>query len=112
VLHGIDDATLARVYSECHFVSGLRRVEGFELPAAEGLLCGARPIFFDGPHYRAWFDTFAEFIPEAASTTWSRRSRRFSGTGARPVTDAERADAARRFDWREIARGFWDRILS
>ena len=51
-----DDKTLAKYYSQCEFVSGLRRIEGFELPVIEGLLCGARPICFDIPDYRHWFD--------------------------------------------------------
>lgn len=41
---GITDEELARYYSQSVFVSGLRRKEGFELPALEGLMCGARPV--------------------------------------------------------------------
>ncbi len=63
-IRDVSDDDLAGYYSQCLYVSGLRRGEGFEFPAAEGLLCGAKPILFDREHYRKWYDGMAEFIPE------------------------------------------------
>ena len=54
-LHGVSDHVLAEAYGRSRWVSGLRHVEGFELPALEGLACGARPVLFDRPEMRAWF---------------------------------------------------------
>jgi D-inositol-3-phosphate glycosyltransferase len=109
MIHVIDitDEQLAVWYSKCEYVAGLRRIEGFELPAAEGLLCGARPIMFDRPHYRNWFGNFAEFIPEGSRTDVAASLVRVLATPARPVTEAERKAAASLFHWPTIARGFW-----
>jgi len=63
-LGGISDARLAEIYQNAMWVSGLRHVEGFELPALEGLACGARPILFERPDMRQWYDGMADFIPE------------------------------------------------
>lgn len=104
---GINDDDLAQTYSRCRFVAGLRRVEGFEMPAAEGLLCGARPLMFNRPHYRQWFGELAEYVPEDD----------FHGTAAaiadklaapyRAVTAEEIAEAKERFDWGKLLEGFW-----
>lgn len=108
---GISDQKLAQRYSESAFVAGLRRCEGFEFPAVEGLLCGARPIMFDAPHYRQWFDGFAEFIPERDFETVVNALERLFRAGARPVTTEEREAAVERFNWRTIVGGFWDRLV-
>ena len=42
----IPDERLAGLYRATRYVSGLRFVEGFEMCAVEGLVCGARPIMF------------------------------------------------------------------
>lgn len=109
--NGMDDAALANLYSQCEFVAGLRRTEGFELPAAEGLLCGARPICFNRLHYRQWFKPWALFIPEGPREQVIDNLESLFRSGARPVTDAEREAAKKRFDWDTIITGFWDRVL-
>lgn len=108
--NGMDDDALADLYSQCEFVAGLRRTEGFELPAAEGLLCGARPICFDRRHYK-WFEPWAIFIPEGPREQVIDSLEAVFHSGARPVTEAERGAAKVRFDWNTIVTGFWRRIL-
>jgi hypothetical protein len=103
----ISDAQLARFYRRCQFVAGLRRVEGFELPAAEGLRCGARPVMFDTPHYRRWFDGLVEFVPEGPPEQLTNDLERLFREGARPVTREEAAEARWRFDWQRLCDGFW-----
>lgn len=105
--NGMDDTELAKKYSECEFVSGLRRCEGFELPVIEGLMCGARPIVFDKPHYRMWFNGLAEFIPETSRETIIEDITKLFKKGARPVSEAEIEETRRRFDWKKIVEGFW-----
>lgn len=109
---GITDSDLARRYSQSHFVAGLRRVEGFELPAAEGLLCGARPIMFDRPHYRRWFDGLAVFINEGSPDEVTDELTQIFQRGADPVTPEERMEAAERFSWQRITNGFWERLCA
>ncbi len=112
--NGISDDFLARIYGRSLWVSGLRHVEGFELPAAEGVACGARPVLFDRPETRRWYGGLAEFIPECSGAPlveiltelFSRPPRDFQ------VSLEERAEAIRRFSWPKIATEFWHRLGS
>lgn len=107
----ISDFLLADVYSRCCWVAGLRRCEGFEMPAAEGLVCGARPIMFDAPHYRQWFDGFAEFIPEGDFESVVQSIVNIFERGFQILPDALRNAAADRFNWKKIIPGFWEGVL-
>jgi len=111
---GISDAMLAGYYSQSTFVSGLRRVEGFELPVIEGLLCGARPIVFDRPEMRKWFDKLAIHIPEEPrEKVVDKLHGIFSMTQIYPVTvsDEEKQIVRERFDWEKIIMSFWSRLI-
>lgn len=112
VLHvrGISDRLLAELYSGCRYVSGLRRVEGFELPAVEGLLCGARPIMFDTPDYRRWFDGFATFVPECSPDELTDRLKSLFSAPQTPTPRAVLKEARARFSWSAFADGFWRRL--
>lgn len=110
-LLGIPDTALARCYASSDWVAGLRRIEGFELPAIEGLLCGARPVMFDEPHYTRWFAPWAVFIPEENHLRVAASLETLFRQGPEPVTVEERRAAAERFDWNRIAAGFWERAL-
>lgn len=108
---GISDRLLADVYSRTCFVAGLRRAEGFEMPAAEGLCAGARPICFDAPHYRRWFEPWAKFIPETDFDGTVDALVKVFEEGYEPLTDDERKRAKDFFDWERIATGFWEGVL-
>lgn len=108
---GIDDKTLAVQYNHCEYVSGLRRCEGFELPAVEGLFCGARPIFFDRLHYKQWFSDLGVFIPETPREQVIHNLEAIFNYGVPKVTEKEREMAIKRFNWQTILDGFWNRIL-
>lgn len=111
--HDISDEMLALRYNDCQFVSGLRRHEGFELPAAEGLLCGARPILYDQPHYRDWYHPWGEFITESDDRGATRRQlEAVFRRGVRPLTEDELRAATARFNWQTLVAEFWRRILS
>jgi acetyltransferase-like isoleucine patch superfamily enzyme len=108
----IDDIYLAALYRQCRFVSGLRRGEGFELPAAEGLLCGCRPILYDQPHYRLWYDKWGRFIPEESQeVVESALVRIFKDSLDPTVTESEIRQASERFHWESVTSRFWERIL-
>lgn len=106
----ISDSELASIYSASEFVSGLRRIEGFELPAAEGLLCGARPILFDRAHYRDWYGDSAVYIPERERQQTIENLETVFKVGVRPVSARERTAAKKRFDWQTIIGGFWGKV--
>ena len=107
--NGMDDRALAEHYSQCDFVSGLRRQEGFELPILEGLLCGARPITFDKPHYRNWFGSLVEYIPEDHGMVTENVAKLLK-KDPRPVTEAEKEEVHHKFNWETIITEFWNRL--
>jgi len=108
--HGISDEDLCRLYGRARWVSGLRYVEGFELPVIEGFACGARPIVFDRPDMRHWYNDFASFVPECSGEELVSHLCAVMGR-ARPVTQTERDAVLARFDWGTLAREFWGRLL-
>lgn len=108
---GITDEELVKGYSSSEFVSGLRRKEGFEMPVLEGLLCGARPICYNKPHYRYWFDGLAEFIPEGHPEEVIKSLETIFEAPRRAVTYKEQEWVRNRFDWKPICKGFWEHIL-
>lgn len=105
---GLDDLRLAALYGVADWVAALRTVEGFELCAAEGLSCGARPILYDREGNRHWYGGLARYIPEGRTTTEALTSL-LSGDGD-PVTRQEVTEARERFNWETIAHGFWEAL--
>jgi glycosyltransferase involved in cell wall biosynthesis len=104
--NGINDAILSQIYAQCQFVAGLRRIEGFELPAVEGLFCGARPVMFDAPHYRRWFEDLATFIPEG-DFEQVVRSLEHVLQNESGLTVEQYQLARERFDWANLVPPFW-----
>jgi glycosyltransferase involved in cell wall biosynthesis len=105
---GISDAELAFYWSQCRYVSGLRRTEGFELPALEGLACGARPVMFDREDARQWFGDHAEYIDEGGDIP--RQLDQLLRRPYRPVTAEEIAWVKETFSWQTMAEKFWARV--
>jgi hypothetical protein len=105
--NGMSDEELMVKYSQCAFVSGLRRNEGFEYPVIEGLMCGARPVCFDRPHYRQWFHDLAEFIPEGDREEVKQSLINLFLRGPRAVTPKEKEIARERFSWEKIISNFY-----
>lgn len=109
-LFAISDAHLAEVYQRARWVSGLRYVEGFELPAIEGLSRGARPIVFDRPDMRQWYEGHAVFVPECSGPPLVDALRWVFSEQPLPVTREERETVVAKFDWGIIAEGFWSAV--
>jgi D-inositol-3-phosphate glycosyltransferase len=103
---GISDNELAALYSRAQWVSGLRHGEGFELPVLEGLACGARPICFDTPTYRRWFNGHAVFVPECSGEELIGHLTTALSAQPMPVLPDE-VSTLERFDWQLVAEGFW-----
>lgn len=108
----LPDGILSSLYSQCHYVSGLRRIEGFELPAAEGLMCGARPILFNREHYKSWYGDWAEYIEEGDRQSVVDQLVELFKRPVRTVTQSERDAAATRFHWPTLVDGFLTRCLA
>lgn len=103
------DDEMRQAYNRSEYYGALRRKDGFELPAVEALLCGARPIMFDAPRFRRWFDGLADFVPETEPGRLVTNLRRLLLRGPRPVTADEMAETKNRFNWAKIIAGFWER---
>lgn len=107
------DEELANLYRQATWVSGLRHTEGFELPAAEGLACGARPICFDQPAMRHWYGDHAIYVPDCHGEALVQHlvnALRLE-INAR-VSPAERANVIRKFNWQTICSEFWQQAQS
>jgi len=109
--YDIADLDLMNLYSRTKWVSGLRHIEGFELPALEGLVCGARPVVFDREEMRQWYNGHAVFIPECHGVELVDRLTALFQTEPNPVTESERRQVLARFNWATIATDFWKRLL-
>ena len=107
---GVTDEELVYTYNQCKYVSGLRQVEGFELPVIEGLLCGARPICYDRPHYRNWFGNLVEYIPETRKEDIIYNLVEILQKEPRPVTIEEKNYVRLKFNGSSIISEFWKRI--
>lgn len=113
---GCTDSELADYYRRAYFVSGLRYVEGFEMPAVEGILCGAIPLLFDQWSQRHWFGDLANtMLPESGSkrcltnrleemfsVATHEASRNAVTRDCTLVGTAELATALARFNWASI----------
>ncbi len=62
------------------------------------------------PHYRTWFDEFAEFVPEGTFDETVEAIHQVFLKGATPVSRDERARAAERFNWESLVNEFWQHI--
>ncbi len=53
--------SLANLFNQTQYITGLRIYEGFEMACIEGAMCGATPIVFDLPSY-SYYKDFARII--------------------------------------------------
>lgn len=109
--NGIPDSELARYWSQCFYVSGLRRSEGFELPAYEGLAAGARPVMFDREDARHWLGDKAEYIQEGSDLDIVEQLAVLVNGPYRAVTADEIRWVRDQFSWEKMVRGFWERVV-
>ncbi len=107
--NGIHDVELASYWSRCEFISGLRSIEGFELPAYEGLACGARPVMFDREDAWDWMGDHAIYVKEDPATLVDQLKMVVSDR--RPVRQEEIAWVRETFDWKKLVSAFWERCL-
>lgn len=105
-----NDRTLMEHYARVRWVAALRHVEGFELPAAEGLVCGARPIVFDQPAMREWYNSFPIYVPDLSGTELISVLVDTFNNRYVPVEQHERLKARARFSWPNICGSFWSQI--
>lgn len=106
-VNSLTDNELAALYSRALWVSGLRYKEGFELPALEGLACGARPLCFDTAANRESFGDHVVYVPETTGDALVTHLADVLSQHARPVGPQELHDVTQLYDWEKLARGYW-----
>lgn len=110
-MQGVSDQVLATLYSRASWVAALRHVEGFELPALEGLACGARPIAFDQWNIKHWYGAHAYLVKDESGDALIDSLVKIMSQPFAPVTEGERKYIFGRFSWETICTGFWERLL-
>lgn len=108
----LTDEELAALYGRAAWVSGLRHIEGFEMPGIEGLAMGARPIMFRQPAIEHWYGDFAEYVEDRSGQALVDDLVKVFTGKYRAVGIAEQRDAVKRFDWEPICTGFWQRVIA
>ena len=108
--NGMSDKDLANKLSTCKYVSGLRRLEGFEIPVIESFVCGARPIVFDRTDNRNWFNDFAIFIEETNRSEIIKDLTKIFEGKYNPPTEQEIEKVKNRFNWEKIISQFWKKL--
>lgn len=108
--YNLNGEEMRTAYNEAKWVSGLRRIEGFEKPVAEGLLCGCRPICFDTPLYRHWYGDLARYVKEGTDVETFVDIFRVMKEEYAPVTDEEKELVIEKFSWKNVAGKFWERV--
>ena len=101
---------MREAYNNSLWVSGMRRIEGFEKPVCEGLLCGARPICFDTPLYRHWYGNLARYVKEGTQRETSDDIIRVMTDEYAVVTDDEKTEVRNRFGWKNVSKKFWEKV--
>ncbi len=107
----ITDDELRKVYNSCQWWASFRRKDGFEMPAVEAMMCGVRPIVFDTPNYKQWFNGLAEFVPEVDSEKLSVILKHMLKSEPKPLSPEEVIEVKNRFSWGKIIKGFWERCM-
>jgi hypothetical protein len=107
----VTDKELCEIYNDCEFVSGLRFREGFELSVIEGLACGCRPICFDLPVYRKWFEDLVCFVPHCHGPELINRIETVLRECPKQISIGEAEGIKNTFRWQNITDRFWTRIV-
>ncbi len=103
----MDDKDFSEILNATQYVSALRFIEGFELMAIEGLMCGARPIVPNDPTYD-WYREHAVTIDRNGDITSQLVN--ILKNEPTPVTEEERKMIVDRFSWNRIISDLFNKI--
>jgi glycosyltransferase involved in cell wall biosynthesis len=95
----VDAAVLAAVYRRASLVLLPSAAEGFGLPLAEALACGARVLASDLPVLREVGGPHAVFCPVGDAEAWTAAARALLEHADPPAARAARTAHAARFRW-------------
>lgn len=107
----VSTARKVAMLQRVEWVSALRKTEGFELLAVEGMLCGARPIVYNLSTYR-WYAEHAVRVPPPPGSEAFEALVNVLRRPAPVMTPAELSEVRGRFDWRTISAALFTRVRS
>lgn len=103
----LPDNELIEFLNDSEYVIALREIEGFELMAVEGLMCGARPIVYDLDTYH-WYKGHAVFIDPTKEVV--PQLIEIFKTSPKSVTSEERKIIVEKFGWANIMHTFYNKL--
>ena len=103
-LRGVETATLAELYRRAALVVQPSEAEGFGLPVAEALACGAPVLASDIPVLREVGGAAVAYAPPGDVTLWREHVTAIVGGKREPPSPERRLQQARRFTWDAHAR--------
>lgn len=107
----VSDRHLVELYNDSRFVSGLRYIEGFELPVVEGMACGCVPIIFDMECYTHWYRYAVTINPQLPITQQLIQYGRDINEELYDFLREYNKEEAKNFTWQKVMIPFWERIL-
>ena len=108
----MSDKMMVDIMSRAQWSCALRHCEGFELPAAEGLACGLRPVLFAQTDLHRFYGPHAVYVSECDGQELVDKLTGILAAVPIPVSDREREEVRRLFDWKLVAETFWTAALS
>lgn len=108
----VNDIELSYYYSRAKYVSGLRHVEGLELPAAEALSCGSRPLVFAQDATQRWYGTLPTYLPDCHGETLLQCLADVLSRPYENVSDGEIKQIKDVFNWEKIITEYWQKLLA
>lgn len=106
----VSDFILSDYYHHARWVAALRHIEGFEMPAVEGLVSGACPILFEQPATRHWYGDMAHYVTDTVNYEDLEQQLVKLFDTIPTITQETRDRAANEFSWERIVGQFWSMV--
>jgi len=109
----VTDELLRNLYMGADYVFSLRYHEGFELPAAEAISCGTRPVLFVQPDLIHHYGAIPYYLKECQGKELINEIRiMLSLPRSNCIVPDYLVNQIRfRFDWQAICKGFWASLM-
>ncbi len=102
-----DDRDFVDILNASQYVSALRFIEGFELMAIEGLMCGARPIVPNDPTYD-WYREHAMTIDRNGDVVGQLAN--ILKDEPNPISAEEHKQVVDKFSWQRLIPDFYEEL--
>jgi len=112
----VNTEVIVDLYNRSKYVNAIRVVEGYEIGAIEGGLCGARPICLNNNIYSYWYEDFPIYIKDDGFMTDDEVAEAIIiavlNDKRKEVTEGEMDWLRNRFNIERVYTDLWRNILS